>query len=114
MDCIFPSSIAGTAGVAGLVPQPAGAYILVVQLLLLLEAGSLAVYGATAAFIPGTGASYAALLTGNPAAGGLLPFLMFALTDAGIIANYQGRNLSEEDGLLTVMLLLHSITMVSS
>ena len=49
---------------------------------------------ATAGFIGGTAASYAALLTGNPAAGGLLPFLMFALTDAGIIANYQGRNLS--------------------
>lgn len=47
-----------------------------------------------AGFIGGTPASYAALLTGNPAAGGLLPFLMFALTDAGIIANYQGRNLS--------------------
>ena len=44
--------------------------------------------------IGGTASSYAALLTGNPAAGGLLPFLMFALTDAGIIANYQGRNLS--------------------
>ena len=49
---------------------------------------------ATAGFIGGTAASYAALLTGNPAADGLLPFLMFALTDAGIIANYQGRNLS--------------------
>ena len=49
---------------------------------------------ATAGFIGGTAASYAALLTANPAAGGLLPFLMFALTDAGIIANYQGRNLS--------------------
>ena len=47
-----------------------------------------------AGFIGGTAASYAQLLTANPAAGGLLPFLMFALTDAGIIANYQGRNLS--------------------
>lgn len=44
--------------------------------------------------IGGTASSYAALLTGNPAAEGLLPFLMFALTDTGIIANYQGRNLS--------------------
>jgi hypothetical protein len=51
-------------------------------------------YCATLGVIGGTPASYAALLTGNPAAGGLLPFLMFALTDAGIIANYQGRNLS--------------------
>ena len=49
---------------------------------------------ATTGFIGGTPASYAALLTGNPDAGGLLPFLMFALTDEGIIANYQGRNLS--------------------
>ena len=47
-----------------------------------------------AGFIGGTPSSYAALLTGNPAAEGLLPFLMFALTDTGIIANYQGRNLS--------------------
>ena len=45
-------------------------------------------------FIGGTAASYAALLTGNEDAQGLLPFLMFALTDTGIIANYQGRNLS--------------------
>ena len=45
-------------------------------------------------FIGGTAASYAALLTGNADAAGLLPFLMFALTDAGMIANYQGRNLT--------------------
>ena len=45
-------------------------------------------------FIGGTPSSYAALLTGNPAAEGLLPFLLFASTDAGMIANYQGRNLS--------------------
>ena len=45
-------------------------------------------------FIGGTAASYAALLTGNEDAAGLLPFLLFALTDTGIIANYQGRNLS--------------------
>jgi outer membrane receptor protein involved in Fe transport len=44
--------------------------------------------------IGGTASSYAALLTGNPDAGGLLPFLLFASTDAGMIANYQGRNLS--------------------
>jgi outer membrane receptor protein involved in Fe transport len=44
--------------------------------------------------IGGTASSYAALLTGNPDAGGLLPFLLFGLTDTGIIANYQGRNLS--------------------
>ena len=49
---------------------------------------------AAAGVIGGTAASYAQLLTANPAAGGLLPFLMFALTDTGIIANYQGRNLS--------------------
>ena len=49
---------------------------------------------ATLGFIGGTASSYAALLTGNPAAGGLLPFLLFGLTDTGIIANYQGRNLS--------------------
>ena len=49
---------------------------------------------ATASVIGGTAASYAQLLTGNPAAGGLLPFLMFALTDTGMIANFQGRNLS--------------------
>ena len=47
-----------------------------------------------AGFIGGTPSSYAALLTGNPDAGGLLPFLLFALTDTGMVANYQGRNLT--------------------
>jgi outer membrane receptor protein involved in Fe transport len=45
-------------------------------------------------FIGGTGASYLSLLTSNPAAGDLLPFLLIGLTDTGMIANYQGRNLS--------------------
>ena len=46
------------------------------------------------ALIGGTGASYLGLLTSNPDAGDLLPFLLIGLTDTGMIANYQGRNLS--------------------
>ena len=58
------------------------------------QAGMNALELCASGFIGGTPSSYAALLTGNPAAGGLLPFLLFGLTDTGIIANYQGRNLS--------------------
>jgi outer membrane receptor protein involved in Fe transport len=91
---------AATGGLsqALLVPQPdgipcefLGAFI---QTGTVLEACNDALQADGESFIGGTAASYAALLTGNEDAAGLLPFLMFALTDAGMIANYQGRNLS--------------------
>lgn len=47
------------------------------------------------AYIGGTGASYLELLTGNPDAGSLLPFALFANTDAGFIATFQGFNLTQ-------------------
>jgi hypothetical protein len=43
----------------------------------------------------GTGAGYLAVLTGNPDAGSLLPFALFANTDAGFIATFQGLKLTE-------------------
>ena len=48
------------------------------------------------AFIGGTGASYLGLLTANEDAAGLLPFLLFAETDKGFIASFQGDNLTYE------------------
>ena len=51
-------------------------------------------YGCNAA-IGGTGASYLALLTGSDDAGSLLPFALFAKTDAGFIATFQGFKLTE-------------------
>ena len=47
------------------------------------------------AYIGGTGASYLNLLTQNPDAGSLLPFALFANTDAGFIATFQGYNLTQ-------------------
>jgi hypothetical protein len=48
------------------------------------------------AYIGGTGASYLALLTGSEDAEGLLPFALFANTDAGFIGTFQGFKLTEE------------------
>ena len=53
-------------------------------------------------FIGGTGASYLGLLTANPDAGSLLPFALFAKTDAGFIATFQGFNLTQTRFLDTV------------
>lgn len=45
-------------------------------------------------YLGGTGASYLALITGNEDAAALLPFALFANTDAGFIASFQGFKLS--------------------
>ena len=58
--------------------------------------------GTCAPFIGGTGASYLGLLTQNPDAGSLLPFALFAKTDAGFIATFQGFNLTQTRFLDTV------------
>jgi hypothetical protein len=50
---------------------------------------------ACAPTLGGNGADYLAVLTGNPAAGSLLPFALFANTDKGFIATFQGFNLTE-------------------
>jgi len=50
----------------------------------------------------GTGAGYLAVLTDNPDAGSLLPFALFANTDAGFIATFQGYKLTETRFLNTV------------
>ena len=47
-------------------------------------------------YLGGTGASYLALITGNEDAAALLPFALFANTDAGFIASFQGFKLSFE------------------
>ena len=61
---------------------------------LAVAAGTAASLGCDA-FIGGTGASYLSLLTQNPDAGSLLPFALFANTDAGFIATFQGYNLTQ-------------------
>lgn len=66
------------------------------------EAGLTALALGCNPFIGGTGASYLGLLTANPAAGGLLPFALFANTDAGFIATFQGFKLTETRFLNTV------------
>ena len=57
---------------------------------------------ACAPTLGGNGADYLAVLTGNPAAGSLLPFALFANTDKGFIATFQGFNLTETRFLNTV------------
>jgi len=55
-----------------------------------------------AGYIGGTAASYITLLANNEDAGSLLPFALFAETDAGFIATFQGYNLTETRFLDTV------------
>ena len=66
------------------------------------EAGLTALALGCNPFIGGTGASYLGLLTANPDAGSLLPFALFANTDKGFIATFQGFNLTETRFLNTV------------
>jgi len=66
------------------------------------EAGLTALALGCNPFIGGTGPSYLGLLTQNPAAGSLLPFALFANTDAGFIATFQGFKLTETRFLNTV------------
>ena len=58
------------------------------------------------AIIGGTGPSYLALLTQNEDAGSLLPFALFANTDKGFIATFQGFNLTQTRFANTVGLAL--------
>ena len=73
---------------------------------LAVAAGTAATLGCNAA-IGGTGASYLALLTGSDDAAGLLPFALFANTDAGFIATFQGFKLTEEDGQIMQHLVVY-------
>ena len=55
-----------------------------------------------AGYIGGTAPAYIALLANNEDAGSLLPFALFAETDAGFIATFQGYNLTATRFLNTV------------
>lgn len=93
-DLLLPNPIAGgvpgVATCAELAAMGANA-----PAALAVAAGTAATLGCDAA-IGGTGASYLALLTGSDDAAGLLPFALFANTDAGFIATFQGFKLTEE------------------
>lgn len=54
-----------------------------------------ATYGCGSFFNPGSGAAYLGFITSNPAAAGLLPFALFANTDQGFVATFQGFKLTE-------------------
>ena len=88
-DLYLPNPVVEAAGEAGC-QQAAAAGALAG------ESGEFAAaYGCNEFFDPGSGAGYLEFLTGNPAAGSLLPFALFANTDKGFIATFQGFNLTE-------------------
>ena len=99
-DLYLPNPVVEEAGEAGC-QQAAAAGALAG------EAGVFAAaYGCNEFFDPGSGAGYLEFLTSNPAAGSLLPFALFANTDKGFIATFQGFNLTETRFFNTVGLAL--------
>ena len=95
-DLYLPNPVVAEAGEAGCQAAAAAGS-------LAGEAGVFAAaYGCGEYFDPGSGAGYLGFLTSNPDADSLLPFALFANTDAGFIATFQGYKLTETRFLNTV------------